>query len=231
MIKWNGWEFMTSEHVYHWEKFHGHPGLQDKIRNARSAHDALKIAHENKSLVHPDWNKNKLEVMRAILHAKVSQHLYVKKKLIDSGTRELIEDSWRDDFWGWGPNKDGQNQLGKLWMRVRYEILYPSFTTFSFLSKSKSDLEFWINDHTHSGIGLRISDKRADITSGTNILVVAKEIESNKYKVWTICAGGEILYKDCDRDDKSSASKIDVPISKIIKDCSHLQYNFFSLFD
>lgn len=29
--------------------------------------------------------------------------------------------AWRDSFWGWGPDKRGQNMLGKLWMRVREE--------------------------------------------------------------------------------------------------------------
>lgn len=29
---------------------------------------------------------------------------------------------WRDDFWGWGPNRDGQNMLGKLWMEIRAAI-------------------------------------------------------------------------------------------------------------
>lgn len=61
--------------------------------------------------------------MKEIIRAKVAQHPYVKKKLIESGDRELVENSWRDDFWGWGPNKDGQNHLGKLWMEVRKEIL------------------------------------------------------------------------------------------------------------
>ena len=44
------------------------------------------------------------------------------KKLLDSGDRILIENSWRDDFWGWGPSKDGANHLGKLWMEVRDEV-------------------------------------------------------------------------------------------------------------
>lgn len=39
-----------------------------------------------------------------------------------TGDRELVEDSWRDDFWGWGPNRDGQNMLGKLWMELRAEL-------------------------------------------------------------------------------------------------------------
>jgi predicted NAD-dependent protein-ADP-ribosyltransferase YbiA (DUF1768 family) len=60
--------------------------------------------------------------MKEILREKVRQHPYVLKKLIESGNKELIEDSWRDDFWGWGPNKDGKNMLGKLWMEIREEV-------------------------------------------------------------------------------------------------------------
>lgn len=60
--------------------------------------------------------------MRDILRAKVNQHDYVRRKLLATGSRELIEDSWRDDFWGWGPNRDGQNMLGKLWTEIRSEL-------------------------------------------------------------------------------------------------------------
>lgn len=35
---------------------------------------------------------------------------------------EPVENSWRDDFWGWGPNRDGQNMLGRLWMEIRAEL-------------------------------------------------------------------------------------------------------------
>jgi predicted NAD-dependent protein-ADP-ribosyltransferase YbiA (DUF1768 family) len=60
--------------------------------------------------------------MRDIIRAKVNQHEYVKRKLMATGQRVLIENSWRDNFWGWGPNKDGQNMLGKLWMEIRAEL-------------------------------------------------------------------------------------------------------------
>ena len=72
--------------------------------------------------LHPDVPL-RVDVMRDILRAKVDQHEYVRRKLLATGDRELIEDSWRDDFWGWGPNKDGENHLGKLWMEVRLEML------------------------------------------------------------------------------------------------------------
>lgn len=112
---------MTSEHAYHSERF-SDSAMKEAIKNMRSAHDAYTYAQVNKHLQVENWNEIKLSVMKEILHAKVTQHSYVKKKLLESGDKELVEDSWRDSFWGWGPNKDGQNHLGKLWMEVREEV-------------------------------------------------------------------------------------------------------------
>jgi len=120
-LEWKGELWPTSEHVYHSEKFDD-KDLKERIRNTRSAHDSLKLAQENKDKYRKNWDEVKLKIMKEILHAKVAQHHYVKKKLLDSGNRELIEDSWRDSYWGWGPNKDGENHLGKLWMEVRDEV-------------------------------------------------------------------------------------------------------------
>lgn len=121
-LMWRGFKFDTSEAVYHWEKFPEYPNLQDYIRNAPSAHDAYHFAQRYKSLYRPDWDNVKVNIMREILLEKVKQHPYVKQKLSETGDRELIEDSWRDNFWGWGPNKDGRNVLGKLWMEIRDSI-------------------------------------------------------------------------------------------------------------
>ena len=120
-LEWKGEIWMTSEHVYHSEKFDDE-NILNKLKQSRSAHDALKIANEYKAVRRKDWDDVKLKIMKEILHEKVVQHPYVKKKLLESGDSELIENSWRDDFWGWGPNKDGNNHLGKLWMEVRDEV-------------------------------------------------------------------------------------------------------------
>lgn len=128
-IEWKGRRFPTSEHVYHWEKFEGHPdawnaggSIAEQIYRATSAHEAFKIAEGCKARRRPYWDKIKVMIMRGILRAKVEQHEYVRRKLLETGDRTLIENSWRDDFWGWGPNRDGQNMLGKLWMEVRSEL-------------------------------------------------------------------------------------------------------------
>ena len=121
-INWKRHVFDTSEAVYHWEKFPDNPYYQGLVQSAASAHESFKFAERFKSFRRKDWDAVKVDIMRDILRAKVKQHEYVHRKLLATGERELIEDSWRDDFWGWGPNKDGQNMLGKLWMEIRAEI-------------------------------------------------------------------------------------------------------------
>ncbi len=118
--------FDTSEALYHWHKFPDHAAIRDAIRTADSAHAAFKIAEVNSSHRRADWDAVKIDVMREVLRAKVKQHPYVRRKLLATGTRELVENSWRDDFWGWGPNRDGQNRLGKLWMEIRAELTMSS---------------------------------------------------------------------------------------------------------
>lgn len=122
-VQWRGHRYPTSEHVYHVEKFRNYRGdIADMIAFAPSAHEAFKIAERHKADRRPDWDEIKVEVMREILRAKAMQHEYVRRKLLATGDRELVENSWRDDFWGWGPNRNGQNMLGKLWMEVRAEL-------------------------------------------------------------------------------------------------------------
>lgn len=117
-ILWKGKLWMTSEHAYHSEKFEDE-ALKEQIRNAPSAHDALKTAHTHKDKWRKDWRSVRIGIMKEILIEKANQHPYIKKKLLETGDREIIEDSWRDSFWGWGPNKDGENHMGKLWMEIR----------------------------------------------------------------------------------------------------------------
>jgi ribA/ribD-fused uncharacterized protein len=127
-LYWVGLDFDTSEAAYQYEKFRSMPDepIRENIRRdiyeARSAHDAFKIAETNQKYVRPEWPVIKVDVMRSILLAKAQQHEYVRRKLLETGNRELIEDSFRDSFWGWGPNKDGLNMLGKLWMEIRDKL-------------------------------------------------------------------------------------------------------------
>jgi ribA/ribD-fused uncharacterized protein len=121
-LEWKGIRFDTSEAAYHWEKFPNDARIRAEIQCAPSAHEAFKIAETYKKDRRPHWDSMKVDVMAGILRAKAAQHEYVRRKLLATGDRELIENSWRDSYWGWGPDRTGLNMLGQLWMMVRDEI-------------------------------------------------------------------------------------------------------------
>jgi ribA/ribD-fused uncharacterized protein len=134
-LYWMGHRFDTLEAAYHWEKFANGslPGSEplrrtvaEMVLRAPSAHEAFGIGQQFKHVRRPDWDEVKVPLMVTLLRAKADQHEYVRRKLLQTGDRELVENSWRDDFWGWGPNRDGQNMLGKLWMEIRGELQEPS---------------------------------------------------------------------------------------------------------
>ena len=119
----DGLRYPTSEHAYQASKFFTtDPLIAEKIRNARSAHDAKKIAHEHEEKVRKDWDDIKLDVMKSVLLKKVHQNPYVKKILFKTGDRPIVEDSPTDSFWGWDSDKQGENHLGRLWMEIREDI-------------------------------------------------------------------------------------------------------------
>jgi len=121
-VEYEGILYSTSEHAYQASKFRNtNYQVYCQVRDAKSAHDAQRIANENKEKRYSEWNEIKVEVMKDILRCKVEQHPYVLKKLLETGDREIIEDSWRDSQWGWGENKEGENLLGKIWMELREE--------------------------------------------------------------------------------------------------------------
>lgn len=122
MIHWKERVFPTSEHAYQWMKFIDDPLKMNAIQTASSAHMAFKLAERWRPYRREDWEEIKIPTMYDILLAKAQQHEYVRRKLLETGNRQLVENSWRDDFWGWGPKRDGRNMLGQLWMQVRTKL-------------------------------------------------------------------------------------------------------------
>ncbi|HXV27106.1 MAG TPA: NADAR family protein [Candidatus Paceibacterota bacterium] len=116
-----GHTFDTAEHAYQWYKFDD-PHIQDLIRTATSAHEAKLLAKEYSGHKRASWHEIKTLVMENVLRAKLAQHEYVRRKLLQTGDRLIVEDSPVDSFWGRGPDGNGQNVLGNLWMKLRAEL-------------------------------------------------------------------------------------------------------------
>ena len=117
----DGVTYSTAEHAYHCDKFWRHPEVQALIRLAPSAHEAFVLSRRYADRLTPDLDEIKIARMEHICRHKLDQHEYVQRKLEQTGDLVLIEDSPKDSFWGWGPDRQGRNELGKVWMRLREE--------------------------------------------------------------------------------------------------------------
>lgn len=121
-VEWNGYMYSTLEEAFQTARFIGSDEeLVQKIKNSHSAHKAQKIAYQNLDKQRKDWEKVELEIMEELLRLKVEQNPYVLKKLLETKDYYIVEDSPKDAYWGWGENRDGLNNLGKLWMKIRNE--------------------------------------------------------------------------------------------------------------
>ena len=122
-VEWRGKLWPTSEHAYQAAHFiDTHPKLAEKVRAAKSPREASDFANAHADKDRPDWKDVKLSVMEEICLCKLRQHAYIRQVLLDTGNRQLVEMSPHDAFWGWGPDKNGRNELGKVWMRLRDKL-------------------------------------------------------------------------------------------------------------
>lgn len=123
-VEWKNIRWPTSEHAYQAAKFmDSYPSIAQEILDAKSADEAKKIAHHNHDKIPEDWDSQKIKIMEEICSNKLRQHPYIMMELLlHTGNGVIVETSPKDDFWGWGPGKDGRNELGKIWMRLRDEL-------------------------------------------------------------------------------------------------------------
>lgn len=122
-VEWKGYLWPTSEHAFQASRFLGkNQKIVALIRQSKSADAAYKIAQKYKSALFDNYHQNDIANMTDICHCKLQQNPYVRHKLIQTGKRLIIEDSPKDSFWGWGPDKRGLNHLGKIWMKLRNEL-------------------------------------------------------------------------------------------------------------
>lgn len=121
-VEINGIVYPTSEHAYQAAKCTDPAGKQE-ILAATSPLLAKEVSNKKyKTAKDPNWDAKKLSTMESILRVKLNQHQEVRDALIKSGDEEIAEDSPVDTFWGRGADGSGENQLGKLWMKIRSEL-------------------------------------------------------------------------------------------------------------
>lgn len=113
--------YKTAEHAY--QALRMKPGAQAEIMNSSSPLVAWRQAQTAKENNQVDTSVDKLELMEKIFRAKLKQHKDVREILGLTGTQELLKVYDTDYYWGTGADGTGENQMGKLWMKLRAELV------------------------------------------------------------------------------------------------------------
>ena len=119
-VKYGNMMFKSSEAAYQSAKFID-PEFKKKFARL-TGYEAKRLAQQHKSEIRSDWYVINLDVMYEVDHDKFWRNGSLRNKLLATGNKELIEgNNWKDKFWGVYKGK-GENNLGKIHMRVRTEF-------------------------------------------------------------------------------------------------------------
>ncbi len=113
--------YKTAEHAY--QALRMKPEAQAEIMDSPSPFEAWRRAQAAKENNQIDESVDKFELMEKIFCAKLEQHNDVREILESTGTQELLKVYDTDYYWGTGADGSGENQMGKLWMKLRAELV------------------------------------------------------------------------------------------------------------
>jgi ribA/ribD-fused uncharacterized protein len=121
-LVYQGIEYSTPEHYYQAMKTHD-VEMRQKIAMETPGR-AKRLGA--KVILRSDWDAIKLQVMETALRYKFAPGTSWHKKLEATGDEEIVEwNNWHDKIWGRcvcsGCNRQGENLLGKLLMKLRTE--------------------------------------------------------------------------------------------------------------
>ena len=110
------------EHYFHAMKFPSDPAYQEQIRIAKNSNAAKTLGSSKEKTIRQDWDAIREDVMKKAIAAKFEQNPALKKMLLDTQNKPLIEANSSDSYWGYGRNKKGKNRLGILLMELRTKL-------------------------------------------------------------------------------------------------------------
>lgn len=116
-VSHDGINFPTTEHAFQAAKT-----LDFQARREVSALSTPgKAKRAGRELVlRPDWEQIRVQIMLELTLLKFARNRNLCGQLIVTGNQHLIEgNNWNDTFWG-VCNGQGQNNLGKILMHVRF---------------------------------------------------------------------------------------------------------------
>ena len=131
----HGIRFLNSEQYFMWRKQQlfdpSNTILEGEILLTNNPKVMKDFGRKVKNFDQKLWDNEKYEIMREALMEKFSQNYKLKKLLINTGKKILVEASPYDRVWGIGLNErnarrkfpwNGDNLLGKALMDVREDL-------------------------------------------------------------------------------------------------------------
>lgn len=113
--------YPTVEHAYQALKFTA-PEERGLIAETRTPGKAKRISYKMKSF-RTDWDEVRVDIMKILVRQKFIRHEELSTMLMLTHPHELEETNhWGDVFWGVCDGV-GENQLGKILMDVREELM------------------------------------------------------------------------------------------------------------
>lgn len=114
-VEFEGHTYASSEHAYQAAKTLA-PSMREMIRLTTTPGRAKRAGQI--LTIRPDWNEVRIPCMEAILVSKFKS-VALAARLLATGDRQIVEGNyWGDTFWGVCKGK-GENNLGKLLMKIR----------------------------------------------------------------------------------------------------------------
>ena len=118
----NGIYFKTGEHAFQYLKFKDKK-ICDEIINCNDPYSARILGRKYKSERISNWSDVKYDYLEKIFKLKLEQNPIVKEALLATKDYLICEYCVDEDIeWGLDKNGNGENKLGKTWMKVRNEI-------------------------------------------------------------------------------------------------------------
>ena len=117
-VTWEGVTYQSSEAAFQSAKTidHGERISFSELNPSQAKRKGRRIH------IRHDWEEVKYDIMYEICLAKFTQNEDLKLKLLATGDEHLEEgNTWGDTIWG-TVNGQGQNNLGKILMRIREKL-------------------------------------------------------------------------------------------------------------
>ena len=115
--------WMTSEHYFQAQKFHG-TKYEEIIRLLNNPMKAAQMGRNRNLPLRKDWEEVKDTIMKNAVLEKFKQNKNICEVLLSTGEDCIVEKTTNDYYWGCGSDGSGKNMLGIILMEVREELRY-----------------------------------------------------------------------------------------------------------